>query len=261
MEKYSCPFLKICRIHLHMPRPIHWCNFCHRLFAECLFNIISARFDIFRASHSMYCIIDQHLSGFSASTDLSYYQLDFRHSTKKCQGTMEVSHFTQITFRKNSTTTLTILNQFHKETKRRFGADSCFNLCRSNALVGLHALRYVHRDIRWLNILSLGDDSYILVDFENAGRDGDRMPDELLESRVLDPLVKSGGYDNVYRSYHDMYQFGRLIVDTSDPSLAQILMNLQSDNVEERYTAEGALNFLLSLHKRVQDDLLNAMEL
>ncbi|CCI45216.1 unnamed protein product [Albugo candida] len=133
-------------------------------------------------------------------------------------------------------------------------------ICVARALVGLHALGYVHRDIRWPNILCLGGDSYILIDFENAGRNGDRMPDELLESRVLDPLVKSDDYGHVYRSCHDMYQFGRLIADTSDPSLVQLQMNLQSHNVGERFTAEGALNFLSNLQKRVHDDRLNAMK-
>lgn len=59
------------------------------------------------------------------------------------------------------------------------------------ALVGLHALEYVHREIRWPNILCLGEASYFLTDFVNAGRDGERMPDSLLESRLLDPLAKS----------------------------------------------------------------------
>ncbi|CCI45850.1 unnamed protein product [Albugo candida] len=127
-------------------------------------------------------------------------------------------------------------------------------LCVARALVGLHALGYVHRDIRWPNILCLGGDSYILIDFENAGRNGDRMPDELLESRVLDPLVKSKDFGHVYRSCHDMYQFGELLDDASDSSLTQLRRNLMSDNVEERYTAEGALKFLFNLQKRVQDD-------
>ncbi|CCI48367.1 unnamed protein product [Albugo candida] len=104
-------------------------------------------------------------------------------------------------------------------------------ICVARALVGLHALGYVHRDIRWPNILCLGGDSYMLIDFENAGRNGDRMPDELLGSRVLDPLVKSDDYGHVYRSCHDMYQFGRLIAETSDPSLAQlrIVISLEKD--------------------------------
>ncbi|KAL0592508.1 hypothetical protein ABG067_000072 [Albugo candida] len=133
-------------------------------------------------------------------------------------------------------------------------------ICVARALVGLHALGYVHRDVRWPNILCLGDDAYILADFENAGRDGDRMPDDLLESRVLDPLVKSKAYGHVYRACHDMYQFGLLITDTSDPSLKQLQMNLKSDNAEERYTAEGALNLLSNLHQKVQDDRPDAIE-
>lgn len=122
-------------------------------------------------------------------------------------------------------------------------------ICVARALVGLHALGYVHRDVCWPNILCLGDDAYILADFENAGRDGDRMPDDLLESRVLDPLVKSEASGHVYRSCHDMYQFGELIADTNDPSLKQLQINLKSVNAEERYTAAGSLSFLSNLHQ------------
>ncbi|CCI47105.1 unnamed protein product [Albugo candida] len=133
-------------------------------------------------------------------------------------------------------------------------------ICIARALVGLHALGYVHRDIRWPNILCLGDDSYILADLENAGRDGDPMPDDLLESRVLDPLVKCEAYGHAYRSCHDMYQFGELLAYARDPSLERFQKNLQRKNAEERYTAEGALKFLSNLHRRVQDDRPNAIE-
>ena len=106
-------------------------------------------------------------------------------------------------------------------------------------------------------IYCVWDNSYILADFENAGCNGDRMPDELLESRVLDPLVKSDDYGHVYRSCHDMYQFGQLIAYPSDLLLQQSQMRLQSDNVKRRHTAEGALCFLSNLQPRVRDDRLN----
>lgn len=109
------------------------------------------------------------------------------------------------------------------------------------------------------DILCVGDDSYILADFENARRDGDRMPDDLLNSRVLDPL-KSSDYGHVYRSCHDMYQFGQLIAYPSDLLLQQLQMRMHSDNVKRRHTAVGALCFLSNLQKRVRDDRLNAME-
>nr|CCA15237.1 AlNc14C9G1202 [Albugo laibachii Nc14] len=119
-------------------------------------------------------------------------------------------------------------------------------ICVTRALVGLHALKFVQRDVRWPNILCLGDDAYILIDFESAGRDGDPIPDEMLDSKVLDPLVISD-VRHIYRSCHDMYQLGKLIGDINNPSLQQLRMNLQSANDAERCTAETALSILIAL--------------
>jgi hypothetical protein len=56
----------------------------------------------------------------------------------------------------------------------------------------------------------LGNRSFILIDFESAGRIGDSIPEELLCSTVLDPLVVSD-VKHKYYSWHDMYQVGGLI--------------------------------------------------
>ncbi|KAF0552254.1 hypothetical protein F8M41_022211 [Gigaspora margarita] len=44
--------------------------------------------------------------------------------------------------------------------------------CVLDALVDLHKLGYVHRDVRWPNILQLTDNSWMLIDLECAGIDG-----------------------------------------------------------------------------------------
>ncbi|CAG8752719.1 5382_t:CDS:2, partial [Gigaspora rosea] len=43
--------------------------------------------------------------------------------------------------------------------------------CVLNALVDLHELGYVHRDVQWPNILQLIDNSWMLIDLECAGID------------------------------------------------------------------------------------------
>lgn len=117
-------------------------------------------------------------------------------------------------------------------------------ICVARALVGLHAVEFVHRDIRWENILCLGKDAYVLIDFESAGRDGDPLPKDMLNSKVIDPLVISS---HQYQSCNDMYQFGNLFEDIDNRSLQQLRMNLMSANTANRHTAESALRFLIDL--------------
>lgn len=119
-------------------------------------------------------------------------------------------------------------------------------ICVARALQGLHARGFVHRDIRWPNVLCLGNNAFILIDFENAGRDGASIPDEFLSSTMLDPLVVSDE-NHEYRSCHDMYQFGGLIGASTNQSLMNLRDNLRSSNAQERFTAEKVLDYLLRL--------------
>ncbi len=122
-------------------------------------------------------------------------------------------------------------------------------VCVARALVGLHAQGFVHRDIRWPNVLCLGNRSFILIDFESVGRVGDSIPEELLCSRMLDPLGLVSDVKHEYYHWHDMYQVGGLIdvLHFHNPPLLELWKNLQNPNAEQRFTAEQTLNYLLDL--------------
>ncbi|KAF0453620.1 hypothetical protein F8M41_001711 [Gigaspora margarita] len=56
--------------------------------------------------------------------------------------------------------------------------------CVLDALVDLHELGYVHRDVRWPNILKLTDNNWMLIDLECAGID-DGIADVYMVGRLL----------------------------------------------------------------------------
>nr|CCA16467.1 AlNc14C22G2241 [Albugo laibachii Nc14] len=126
-------------------------------------------------------------------------------------------------------------------------------ICVARALIGLHALGCVHRDIRWPNILCRGHNAYFLIDFGSAGYDGESVPEAFLDSKALDPYV---GLDTerVYRSCHDMYQFGKLIKDTKDESLLGLRMNLLRAEAAKRYNVKEVLDILIMLQTRPSTD-------
>ncbi len=94
----------------------------------------------------------------------------------------------------------------------------------------------------------MGNRSFILIDFESAGRVGDSIPEELLCSRMLDLLVVSD-VKHEYYPWHDMYQVGGLIdvLQFHNPPLLELWKYLQNPNAEQRFTAEQTLNYLLDL--------------
>lgn len=111
--------------------------------------------------------------------------------------------------------------------------------CLLRALVALHNLGWVHRDIRWPNVLRTASE-WILSDFENSGHDNSAVtwnnPALPLEVQNGAPYLKSA----------DMYQIGYLMVD---PRLTQVLTVLArafrdkclDDDPSKRPTAEQAL--------------------
>jgi hypothetical protein len=115
----------------------------------------------------------------------------------------------------------------------------CALQCIATALGDMHALGFVHRDIRWENIVCTSASSYILIDFENAGRAGDDLPEELLESRILDPSITLGAQE--YSTSSDMFQFGKLI-DSDDQDLCNLREKLTCES--PRLTAVEVLQIL-----------------
>ncbi len=115
----------------------------------------------------------------------------------------------------------------------------CALQCIATALADMHALGYVHRDIRWENIVRTSVSSYILIDFENSGRSGDNLPPELLNSRILDPNISMNALR--YSTSSDMFQFGKLI-DSDDKDLRVLRENLVRKG--QRYTSVEVLQYL-----------------
>ncbi|CAI2200910.1 4931_t:CDS:1, partial [Funneliformis geosporum] len=77
--------------------------------------------------------------------------------------------------------------------------------CILDALVALHELGYVHRDIRWDNILQLNDYSWILIDLECAGVDGESVHFD------LKGWAPEAIETKVYTTKADVYMVGRLL--------------------------------------------------
>ncbi len=79
-------------------------------------------------------------------------------------------------------------------------------LCLLQALEGLHALGWVHRDIRWPNVLKT-ESAWILSDFENS----DRVNSQVRWVNEALPLEVRNGAP--YLRSADMYQIGHLLED------------------------------------------------
>jgi serine/threonine protein kinase len=79
--------------------------------------------------------------------------------------------------------------------------------CVVTALRGLHAQGYVHRDVRWPNVLR-DRDLWLLSDFELAARDGEHLPSNSVNPEYLPPEVNAC---RPYSTAGDMFCVGRLI--------------------------------------------------
>ena len=76
--------------------------------------------------------------------------------------------------------------------------------CVLTALNALHDAELVHRDVRWPNIVKVGDDWY-LVDLDSADRIGRPIPYRPTDSP---PEIQQG---SVWGVRHDIWQVGRLL--------------------------------------------------
>ncbi|CAG8681973.1 31956_t:CDS:2 [Gigaspora margarita] len=80
--------------------------------------------------------------------------------------------------------------------------------CVLNALVDLHELGYVHRDVQWSNILQLADSSWMLIDLECAG-----MDDQFVNFGPLKNWAPEVIKTKIYTKKADVYMVGRLLSD------------------------------------------------
>jgi hypothetical protein len=79
--------------------------------------------------------------------------------------------------------------------------------CVVTALGALHARGFVHRDVRWPNVLR-DRDLWLLSDFELAARDGAELPPDSIDPEYLPPEVGARGR---YGAAGDMFCVGRLV--------------------------------------------------
>lgn len=113
-----------------------------------------------------------------------------------------------------------------------------------SALAGLHRAGYVHRDVRWPNVLIGADDRWRLIDFELAELAGQAAAGEEEESirvDLLPPEVAAGG---TYDFAGDLFRVGRLVAESSlalDEQFSLLSVELSSDNPLTRPTASVAL--------------------
>jgi serine/threonine protein kinase len=79
------------------------------------------------------------------------------------------------------------------------------------AAMDLHSERYLHRDIRWPNILRTIHGQWLLTDFELAAQINQPLPSECLEVETFSPEVRQRNVPCTPAL--DMWQIGQLVVD------------------------------------------------
>lgn len=120
-----------------------------------------------------------------------------------------------------------------------------------SALKDLHSYGFVHRDIRWHNILyHSATDSFLLTDFECAGEAGQSLPKILREFSSIDYPEKFKKEAIPYTTQVDLYLVGRLIKYIADEQVFKVNQDI--------------LNLIVSLKRSIpkllqhEDEKLNA---
>jgi serine/threonine protein kinase len=126
-------------------------------------------------------------------------------------------------------------------------------------LTWFHSLGFVHRDIRWPNILRTGSGRWALIDFEIAAQDGASAPqDSQLALEKRPPECANPG--SFYSSAGDIWQVGMLVEAWMDkisyiigmPIIPEPLAQLVTTMVgrkDERPTAKDACARLFELNR------------
>jgi hypothetical protein len=118
----------------------------------------------------------------------------------------------------------------------------CAMRCVLRALAALHAHGYVHRDVRWPNVLSLDSGEWLLIDFELAGATGAPVPEGRICRELVSPEARPTG--TPYTAADDVWQVGRLmqmaeelVLSREAEAFAALLTTVQ----EQRPSASEAL--------------------
>jgi serine/threonine protein kinase len=122
------------------------------------------------------------------------------------------------------------------------------------ALVSLHYINYVHRDIRWENVLKSDVISWLLADFEEAAEAGRPLdPDTRNDAQHLLPQEVLR-YPHIYTAKSDVWTVGKLMEKWASDFHANLsgamklfMDGLLKEDQDDRPTAEAALTQLRRL--------------
>lgn len=89
--------------------------------------------------------------------------------------------------------------------------------CVLRALGSFHARGFVHRDVRWPNVLrDPANGETLLADFELAAPAGEPLPERFRSSEFLPPEARGGGPGD-YNAAGDVWQVGQLVRAWANP--------------------------------------------
>jgi tRNA A-37 threonylcarbamoyl transferase component Bud32 len=140
-------------------------------------------------------------------------------TTANCKNMIQVTNFTFSKSKNSLTITMEPFCLPHNVKTSLELLNSCIDIC--SALVSLHQYGFVHRDVRWSNIL-FNNESFLLVDLESSGRknirifDYSKNPEEIFGDirKFNQHLPNEFQNDSIYTEYVDIYMLiHRVIAD------------------------------------------------
>jgi len=123
--------------------------------------------------------------------------------------------------------------------------------CVTTALAKLHEHGYMHRDIRWPNVIKYKDRAaWFIIDFEHAGR----FPSS--KDSVAELVVGTHAPEMFTKPFHtasvDLWGVGRLIADSGVAITSKSLDDLKHELLGvDRPTAATVRNELVKIHQTI----------